>query len=123
MTNGKRILNSQQFSDLVSRHFEPPREAFDVEVRERRKRLASELLSDNIGRGQAMRTAESLKARAFYRLAVQFDLEPDPEAETPILSGPCNNPAGVGCQRAGRGQGGKPLPNLGTVIHRLECEV
>ena len=123
MTGGQRILYSQQFADLLSRHFEPARETFGVEVPERRKWLAGKLLGNDIRRYQAMRTAESLKARALYRLAVQFDLEPDPEAETPILSGSCNNPAGVGCQRAGRGRGGKPLPNLGTVIHRLECEV
>lgn len=123
MTGGQRILYSQQFSELLSWHIEPARNVVGVELGKCRNRLTFQLLGDEICRGQPLRTPESPEARAFYLVTVQFDLEPDPEAEAPILSGPGHNSAGVACQCAGRGQARKPLPNLGTVIHKLKNEV
>src|SRR5690606_836969 len=108
----------EQLTELFLRNVQHPLQALDVEPLEGRHRRPTQRLRGPARGRDRMRAAVGAKARLADRVAVDLDLEADPDVQDPILGLADRDARPAACDIAGPGRRVEPPLDLGAVIHK-----
>src|SRR5690606_18651724 len=100
------------------RNVQRPLQALDVKPLEGRHRRAAQRLRRPACGRDRMRAAVGAKTRLADRVAVDLDLEPDPDVQDPILGLADSDARAVAGYVTGSGGRVEPPLDLGAVIHK-----